>query len=149
MFDNRGNMSNQINSFKNRSKARELALEYLYQWFLLEQNSCQSVEDFFLEKEIDKSVRDYARVLVEGVIADKEKIDEIISSVAQNWSIDRMIIIDRVILSISTYEIIHLEDIPNRVSINEAIELAKKYSTVKSFAFVNGLLDQISKKFNN
>ena len=142
-------MSKHSNLFKNRSKARELALEYLYQWFLLENVACQSVEDFLLDKEIDKDIREYARKLIEGVIEDKEKIDEMISSVAKNWTIDRMIIIDRVILSISTYEITHLEEIPNRVSINEAIELAKKYSTVKSFAFVNGLLDQISKKLNN
>jgi len=141
-------MSNQSHQYKNRSKARELSLEYLYQWFLLESEACQSIGDFLLEKEVENDIREYARTLIAGVLREKEKIDEIISSVAQNWSIDRMIIIDRVILSISTFEILHLEDIPKRVSINEAIELAKKYSTVKSFAFVNGLLDQISKKFN-
>jgi N utilization substance protein B len=115
---------------------------------LLETEVCQSVSDFLLENVEDIDIREYAEILIEGVIKNKKEIDEIISSVAKNWSIDRMIIIDRVILSISTFEMLKLNEIPKRVSINEAIELAKKYSTMKSFAFVNGLLDQISKKFN-
>ncbi len=138
-------MGNLSQTYKNRSKAREIALEYLYQWFLLNAEVCQSGNDFLAEKEIDNETSQYAKVLIDGVLENKSKIDELISAVAKNWSIERMIIIDRVILSISTFEMISLEDIPKRVSINEAIELAKKYSTVKSFAFVNGLLDQISK----
>ncbi|MCK5347420.1 MAG: transcription antitermination factor NusB [Candidatus Heimdallarchaeota archaeon] len=138
-------MGNLSQTYKNRSKAREIALEYLYQWFLLNTEVCQSTNDFLAEKEIDNETGKYAELLIDGVLENKSKIDELISAVAKNWSIDRMIIVDRVILSIGTFEMIYLADIPNRVSINEAIELAKKYSTVKSFAFVNGLLDQISK----
>ena len=138
-------MGNLSQTYKNRSKAREIALEYLYQWFLLNSEVCQSTNDFLAEKEIDNETGKYAELLIDGVLENKSKIDELISAVAKNWSIDRMIIIDRVILSIGTFEMVYLADVPNRVSINEAIELAKKYSTVKSFAFVNGLLDQISK----
>jgi len=133
--------------YRNRSKARELALEYLYQWDLLDGAVCQSEQDFLNEKTENKNIKSFALFLIEGVIEHKPKIHEIISSVAKNWSLNRMIVIDRVILCLSIFELLYVDDIPPRVSINEAIELAKKYSTVKSFAFVNGILDQVAKKY--
>ena len=142
-------MGNLSKTYQNRSKAREIALEYLYQWFLLNAEACQNANDFMAEKEIDNETAKYSEVLIKGVFDNKTKIDELISSVAKNWSIERMIIIDRVILSIDTFEMFFREEVSNRVCISEAIEFAIKYSTMKSFAFVNGLLDKISKNSTN
>ena len=140
-------MDKSTHKFQDRSKARELALEYLYQWFLLEKQVCDTAAEFVYHKEnISEKGKDFARIIINGVIEKIKEIEEIISNTAKNWSINRMMILDRVILCIGTYEIMFMKNIPDRVSINEAIELAKKYSSVKSFAFVNGILDKISKR---
>ena len=142
-------MGQTSNMYRNRSRARELALEYLYHWDLLDGDACQSDDDFLAEKDEIEGAKDFATKLIKGVIEHKKQIHDIISGVARNWSLERMIVVDRVILCIGTFEMLYCDDIPVRVSINEAIELAKKYSTLKSFAFVNGLLDQISRKYQD
>jgi len=91
----------------------------------------------------EKSLVDFARDLVLGCWKHREELDSRIAVVAENWEIHRMAVIDRNILRMATYEILHCPDIPPKVSINEAIELAKRFSTADSGAFVNGVLDRI------
>ena len=100
-----------------------------------------------LAKALD--LRDFTRALHEGVIAHKEVIDKAIEEVAENWSLDRMAAIDRNILRVGAYEILFAADVPNRVAINEALEIAKRYSTAQSSRFVNGILDRLREKLEN
>ena len=91
-------------------------------------------------------VEEFARELVNSVSENHAKIDELIEKTAQNWSIDRMAALDRCILRIAICELFHFKDIPANATINEAIELAKKYSAERSYEFVNGILDRICKE---
>jgi len=94
---------------------------------------------------IEKEVKSYADSLVEGVIKNKLSIDGAISKYTTNWQIDRIATVDRNILSIATFELLFSADIPPKVSINEAVEVAKKYGDQESGKFVNGVLDKINK----
>lgn len=126
-----------------RSRAREVALQVLYQQ---EQNPVyptEEVERFILRRLNDPGLRRYANALIEGVHAHRERIDELISKVAENWRLDRMAAIDRNILRLGAYELLHVADVPTKVAINEALELAKRYSTAQSSRFVNGILDRL------
>ncbi len=96
-----------------------------------------------VEKEVEESVKIFAAELVKGVISNLEAIDKDISQYATNWKLERMAVVDRNILRLSAYELLFREEIPPKVSINEAVELAKKYSEPKSAKFVNGVLDKI------
>ena len=125
-----------------RSKGREVALQVLYQ---LEQNAGVNPDELrlFVERRLrDEKVREYAEVLISGVRKHLVEIDGLISQAAENWRIDRMAAIDRNILRIGAFEIIHRTEIPRKVAINEALELAKRYSTAHSSRFVNGVLDR-------
>ena len=126
-----------------RSKGREVALQVLYQ---LEQNAGVNPDELrlFVERRLrDEKVREYAEVLISGVRKHLVEIDGLISQAAENWRIDRMAAIDRNILRIGAFEIIHRTEIPRKVAINEALELAKRYSTAHSSRFVNGVLDRL------
>jgi len=130
---------------RKRTRARELALQFLYQW---DQRGAEALDDllpFISAGDDDPKVRDFARDLINGVIAKAAQIDRKIAAIAENWDIRRMAIIDRNVLRIATYELLYIADIPPKVSINEAIDLAKKFSTAESGAFVNGILDKIRK----
>jgi N utilization substance protein B len=132
---------------RKRTFARECALKILYRIEI----SKESMEDSFLDfwsktaEAIDKESHDFAETLVKGVYDNLAAIDAIISKYTDNWDISRMAVIDRNIMRMSLYEILYRDDIPPNVSINEAIELAKKYGDVDSGKFVNGILDKIKK----
>lgn len=126
-----------------RTRGREIALQVLYQ---LEQNpemEPDAVRAFVEGRLRDPSMRDYAESLVEGVRSRQEQLDTLIGRVAENWSVDRMAAIDRNILRLGAFEMLHREEIPIKVVINEALELAKRYSTSQSSRFVNGILDRL------
>ncbi len=126
-----------------RTRGREVALQVLY---LIEQNpgvDPEEVERFLTRRLREPKLIEYTRELVEGVRARMTEIDDQISSVAENWRLDRMAAIDRNILRLGAYEMHHSPDIPVKVAINEALELAKRYSTAQSSRFVNGLLDRL------
>ena len=125
---------------RKRSLARELALKILYQKEY-NNNPEEVVLDGFLFE--GKQVIDFSEELVRGVEEKTSEIDKTIKEKATNWEIERMAVIDRTILRIATYEILFKDDIPHVVSINEAIELAKKYGSESSGSFVNGILDNI------
>jgi len=128
---------------KKRTRARELALQFLYQLDLRGQDLLPEARAFFRAEEEDKAAREFATQLVNGVVEHQEEIDLAIRSVATNWEIDRMAVIDRNVLRMATFELFHCPDIPPKVAINEAIELGKRFSTQNSGAFINGILDKI------
>lgn len=126
-----------------RTRGREIALQILYQ---LEQNpgiDAGEIERFIERRLREVSLREYARALVRGVQAHQPEIDALITRVAENWRLDRMAAIDRNILRLGAFEMLHDPDIPVKVAINEALELAKRYSTAQSSRFVNGILDRL------
>ena len=91
-------------------------------------------------------MREFSTTLVDGTLKNLAKIDEYITSYAENWQLSRMAVIDRNIMRMGTFELLYLEDMPPKVAINEAVELAKKYGDTESGKFVNGILDKINKK---
>ena len=127
---------------KKRTRARELALQFLYQADLVKK-PVEEVDEFLRGEERDPETRRFALRLVQGTLAEQPEIDEVIQQVAQNWNISRMAVVDRNVLRLATFELLHCEDIPPKVAINEAIELGKRYSTANSGAFINGILDRI------
>ena len=127
---------------RKRSLSRELALKLLYQQDLRGQFSLEDL-DALAEAHVLSETEAFARELAEGCLSCREQIDRIIEQTAENWRLDRMSIVDRNILRLATYELLWRPDTPPKVAINEAIELAKKYSTENSATFVNGVLDRI------
>lgn len=123
----------------NRRTAREKAMQILFQLEVNDIDPAQAIENFIGSTEGS----DFFTKLIEGVIEYNKEIEEIISSNLENWTIDRVASVEKVILRIATYEITYLEDIPKSVSINEAVELAKKFGDEKSGKFVNGVLSKI------
>jgi len=128
---------------KRRSRARELALQALYQVDLTRDDDRSSIDAFLDDQEAEEEPREFARTLVHGTLEHQEEIDATISEVAQNWALSRMAVIDRNVLRLAAHELLHREDIPPKVSINEAIEIGKRFSTTNSGAFINGILDKI------
>ena len=127
----------------NRRKAREFALKVL---FHMEFNPGVPKETFKLIAEnfgLDASIRSFAEELVLGVFENKKKLDDVIRKSSKNWKLERMSRADRSILRLGVFEILFRQDIPPKVSIDEAVELGKKYSTDDSSAFINGILDNI------
>ncbi|EAC5222169.1 transcription antitermination factor NusB [Listeria monocytogenes] len=122
-----------------RREAREKALQALFQIELNEMSLDQAIKNI-MEDEQD----DYMEKLVEGVMANKADIDAIIEPNLDNWRIDRLSKVDLSLLRLSVYEIKYLDDVPNRVSLNESIEIAKIYSDEKSSKFINGVLANIA-----
>ncbi|MDY6843762.1 MAG: transcription antitermination factor NusB [Thermodesulfobacteriota bacterium] len=131
-----------------RRKAREFALQFLYQSDI--DKDKENIENSFniLRKylEVKEEIGNFSWLLVKGVSDNKETIDSYIQTHSDNWSIKRMPVIDRNILRIAVFELYHCEDIPKRVSMNEAIELGKRFGTEKSSAFINGILDKVARE---
>jgi N utilization substance protein B len=127
-----------------RSRGREVALQVLYQ---LEQNTGMPPEDVrrFLARRLlgDKPLCEFTEGLIAGITEHQPRLDELISQVAENWRMDRMAAIDRNILRLGAYEMLLRPEVPPKVAINEALELAKRYSTAQSSRFVNGILDRL------
>ena len=124
---------------RKRTKARQLALKLLYRLDLLGEEATPENLKFLDEQTGDTEILDFSGMLVAGTMQNREELDRRIRQVAKNWDIERMAVIDRNILRMGAYEIIYRDDIPPKVSLNEAIELAKKFSTADSGAFVNGI----------
>lgn len=128
---------------KKRTRARELALQFLYQLDLRGESLYPEAREFIAAEERDAETTRFALRLVQGTHENKADIDQMVQSVAQNWNISRMAVVDRNVLRLATYELVHCPDVPPKVAINEAIELGKRYSTQNSGAFINGILDKI------
>jgi N utilization substance protein B len=127
-----------------RRDAREAAVQFLYQ---VDTHKPAEVEtalaEFWKQNEEPQNVRDFANDLLRGALEKKPAIDAKIASLADNWDFERLAVVDRNILRLALYEMLFRPEIPPVVSINEAIEIAKKFSTAESGKFVNGLLDRV------
>ena len=124
-----------------RSKARKRALDVLFE---SEQRSVPALETLAGRLAVaDPPVGNHTVELVEGVVANAERIDELLSTYAQDWSLDRMPAVDRAILRLATFELLWRDDVPDAVVIDEAVTLARSLSTDESPGFVNGLLGRL------
>ena len=130
-------------TIRKRTRARELVLRALYLVDVRGADVLGEVPAFFARESDDPDVIRFAQDVLDGCVARREEIDRRIAAVAENWDLHRMAVIDRNVLRLGTYELLHLADVPPKVSINEAIDLAKRYSTADSGAFVNGILDKL------
>ena len=128
-----------------RRKSRELALQALYQGELAGPNGHLDFQDFCAHFQVDKKATLYAKKLLDGVLEKGAAIDKLISNHAENWRLERMSVIDRNILRLAVYEVHYQDDVPVSVAINEAVEIAKRYSTDDSGSFINGILDAMAK----
>jgi N utilization substance protein B len=131
---------------RKRTQARECALQILYQVDIRKDPVDKLFLDFWRENEAEAEISDFANSLVIGALKNLKEIDETISAYASNWKLSRMAVIDRNVLRQATYELLFCPDIPQKVSINEAVDLAKKFGDMESGKFVNGILDKISKE---
>ena len=129
-----------------RRKAREIALTFLYQWDVRGEDVLPEMDDLLIKDRREPDVADYVKALVHGTIEHREEIDRRISEAAEHWRIERMAVLDRNVMRMATFEMaFRKDDVPPKVAINEAIELAKRFSTGESGAFVNGVLDRIKR----
>ena len=128
-----------------RRLARETALQVLFQRDLTKEPlvTAEIVERWATEFVVPEASKSFAQGLVDGTIAHQEEIDKMIASYAQDWTLSRMANVDRNVMRLATYEILFCPDIPGRVSLNEAIELAKRFGGEESAKFVNGILDRV------
>lgn len=130
-------------TMRRRTRAREVALQFLYQLDLRGEEAMEGLDAFLREEAEEPEVREFALRLIVGAKRAREEADQKLRHVTRNWDLKRMAAIDRNILRMAVFELLHCPDIPPKVTINEAIELGKKYSTANSGAFVNGILDRV------
>jgi N utilization substance protein B len=134
-----------------RHRGREAALQMLYQWEVGRQAIDEVVETYWLieragERPLSPALRRFATGLAQGTVRDLDQIDPLIGANAEHWRPSRMAIVDRLILRLAVHEFLHARDIPKKVVINEALELARTFSSDESVAFVNGILDAIKRQ---
>jgi N utilization substance protein B len=128
-----------------RRKAREYVLQILYQSDITKNSPEGAILDtFWKENPAPEDVKAFTEELVLGTFKNLELIDSTVRSVAEHWQLDRMAAVDRNILRFSTFELLFKDDIPAAVTLNEAIEIAKKFSAQESSSFINGILDKIA-----
>ncbi|MDL1963519.1 MAG: transcription antitermination factor NusB [Deltaproteobacteria bacterium] len=127
----------------NRRKARELALQALFYMDMSQNDSKEAVKLFCENFVTSKKDLSFFFRLVNGVVKARPEIDSVVERFSSNWKISRMAIVDKNIIRIAVYEMLFCSDIPSKVSINEAIDIGKKFGTEESGAFINGILDSI------
>jgi N utilization substance protein B len=127
-----------------RTKGREYAMQMLFQWDISQQDCAKIESKFWKSAKAADQTRRFANALFEGAANEAAALDEIIAKHAQNWRLERMSAIDRAILRLAVHEL-RGKGTPPRVVLNEAIEMAKKFSSEESGPFVNGILDAIHK----
>lgn len=130
---------------RSRTKAREIALCLLYQVEITKVEPRQTIQAYFELSPHKQEIVDFCSQLVLGTLERQAIIDELITKHIENWDIKRLAVIDRNILRMACFELMYLGDIPPKVSINEAIELAKRFGDIDSPRFVNGIVDKIYK----
>ncbi len=130
-----------------RRKARECALQLLYQLDMNEHEPLRVFENFWrqLEEPVEDGIHEFSEQLVDGVWGRREEIDGMIAAYSTNWKVSRMATVDKNILRLAIYELLYCPDIPVKVTLNEAVEIAKRFGTAESSAFVNGILDNVAR----
>jgi N utilization substance protein B len=126
-----------------RSQCREWALQFLYQGEFAGSGEAEDLERFWGHFQPQGKAPAYLKMLVTGTAAHREELDALIARYSQHWRLERMAAVDRNLLRLAIYELLYQSKVPPKVVINEAIELAKRYGSEDSGAFVNGILDQI------
>ena len=130
-----------------RRDGREAAIQFLYQFDAHKPaHMDDALAGFWKQSEVPQKVRDFANDLLRGALEKLPEVDAKIRTLADNWDFERLAVVDRNILRLAVYEMLFRPEIPPVVSINEAIEIAKKFSTAESGKFVNGLLDRVKKE---
>ena len=130
-----------------RRKAREFALQLLFQTdFTKSAIERKDLEEFWSGKTVTPEVREFTESLVKGTLEKLDDIDMTIEKATKNWLLKRMAAVDRNILRSAAYELLYRQDIPTAVTINEALEIAKKFSSTESASFLNGVLDKLAKE---
>ena len=127
-----------------RRQSRICALQLLFQWDI-HGSTEHWLADYWTQHPAASDVREFAEQIVEGVMARHDEIDALLGKLAANWTIARMPIVDRNILRMGLYELLWLPDVPAKVTMNEAIELAKQFADDETKRFVNGILDKVLK----
>lgn len=128
-----------------RSKARKQALDILYESDIRKLSPSHVLENRPVEEGPDaRPIRDYARSLIDGIEGNRRKIDELITTYAQGWDMDRLPAVDRNILRLAIYEIVWLDDLADAIAIDEALSLAKELSTDESAGYIHGVLGRIA-----
>ena len=146
---------------RKRTRSREFALQVLYQLDINQSELGEVLADFWKDRsdlalsseekmaveqdKKDSQIRQYTENILNGTLKNLETVDRLIERFAENWEISRMAYVDRNIMRLATYEMMYSDDIPVKVAINEAVELAKRYGESDSSKFVNGILDKIAK----
>ena len=135
-----------------RRRAREAALQMLYQWEIGRVGPHEAIVSYWpardAEQEVSEELRAFANGLVKGTIEQVGEIDQLLTAHTHNWRIERMAVIDRLVLRLAVYELRTEPETPARVIINEAIELARTFSGDEAVPFVNGVLDAVRKDLN-
>lgn len=131
---------------RRRTQARECALQILYQYEINPEPMPEILKKFWSQQDevFSEDIRDFAEKLALGTVEHQAEIDKIVERYADNWELSRMAMIDRNIMRFATYELLYLADVPPKVTLNEAVNLAKKFSQEESGKFVNGILDKIN-----
>ena len=135
----------EVKSSGTRRKARECALQMLFAADLVKSGNAISTNDYWNElgdNDLDEKTRDFANGLVNGTLRELSAIDDKIRTRAEHWRIERMAIVDRNVLRLAVYEFLY-QDTPHTVVINEALEIARRFSTFEATQFINGILDGI------
>jgi len=129
-----------------RSKARAHALQLLYQIEISKQPHQEAIDQHLRKDPPKEEITEFLKQLVTGVCENKQFLDSLLIKHVKNWEIDRMAVVDKNIIRLAAFELLYLDDIPPKVSINEGVELAKKFGDIDSPRFVNGILDKIYKE---
>ena len=126
-----------------RRRSREMAIQVLYQVDMAQSDLAEALRLFCEHFKAPESIRDFASELARGAHEHREEVDSLIKGFSENWRLERMPAVDRNILRLAIYELLYRPDIPTKVSINEAVDLGKKYGSEDSGSFINGILDRI------
>jgi N utilization substance protein B len=130
-------------TLRERRKGREIALQALYQMEITREESEQALANFAERSEASPQAKSFALELVRGVIAERAAIDALVAEASDNWRVERLSRIDLNVIRVAVYELTSM-NLPLEIAINEAVEVARRFGTGESTAFVNGVLDQIA-----
>ncbi|MDD4357036.1 MAG: transcription antitermination factor NusB [Smithellaceae bacterium] len=131
-----------------RRKAREVAIQVLYSLNFVNLNVEKAIELFWGNFIAPRSAKEFASTLIEGTWRHREELDSLIAGCSDNWSLGRMSKVDISILRMAAFEFLYCDDIPSKVSINEAVDLGKTFGSENSGSFINGILDALNLKIN-
>ena len=132
-------------TLRERRKGREIALQALYQMEITREESEQALASFAERSEASPAAKSFALELVRGVLAERAAIDALIAEASENWRVERLSRIDLNVIRVAVYELRSM-NLPLEIAINEAVEVAKRFGSGESTAFVNGVLDQIASR---